>query len=568
MNRVARAVEEQVDRARRLRRRRRAAGGLGRPRASPAPRRAGRRTSPRRAPRDRSRAPARRRAARGAWRHRAAAAARRCPRLEANAICARSRSSRARCELVERAQLGGRQQLERRVGRAGLELRLRGGQRARAAPVRGSGVSSAARSRNAAAAASAAARLRPVGRALELGGHLLVGPDARLRAVPRAAIGIDLRIGRLGQRPMHAPPVLGRCRPVDRRAHERMAEPHPGAELEQPRRLGRQPPRPAAMPEQRRPRATAASGRRPARPPRRAAAAGVSAGSGSTRRRKLSSIRLGSGSVAGSPKPPASSRRRQPARQLQQRQRVAARLGDDPVAHALVQRPAAPPTPSSVARVAVRQAFEPQLRQPGQRVELAGLAHGEHQRDRLRQQAPRHEGEHLHRRLGPATARRRSGRAAAAVLGRVGQQAQDREPDEEAIGRERRRQPERRPERVALRSAAAARDRSSSGAHSWCSPANGSSISDSTPAARATRQPSTRARARTPAAPSCRSPPRRARRARRCARLGLSRAADQGPRTRYGGLAARINPARVSRRPRPTKHRPLIWRDRWTREHD
>ena len=41
---------------------------------------------------------------------------------------------------------------------------------------------------------------------------------------------------------------------------------------------------------------------------------------------------------------------RQPARQLEQRQRVAARLGDDPVADALVEHDAAPPSPAARAR--------------------------------------------------------------------------------------------------------------------------------------------------------------------------------------------------------------------------
>ena len=70
----------------------------------------------------------------------------------------------------------------------------------------------------------------------------------RVRAVPGAAIGIDLRIGRLRQRPVRAPALLRGCRPVDRRAHERMTKPHPRAELEQTR-LGRRRRRLGADPE-------------------------------------------------------------------------------------------------------------------------------------------------------------------------------------------------------------------------------------------------------------------------------------------------------------------------------
>ena len=75
------------------------------------------------------------------------------------------------------------------------------------------------------------------------------------------------------------------------------------------------------------------------------------------------------------------------------------------------------------------------------------------------------------------------------LLGGVGQQAQDRQPDEEAIRRRSGAQAERRAQRVALRARQLPR-RPSIGAHSACRPAKASSISDSTPAARAIRHPS------------------------------------------------------------------------------
>ena len=70
------------------------------------------------------------------------------------------------------------------------------------------------------------------------------------------------------------------------------------------------------------------------------------------------------------------------------------RLGDDPLANALVQWPAYHGR-EQLARLRVRQSFELQLRQPGQRVELARLTHGEYEDDRLRLEAPGYEGEHL-----------------------------------------------------------------------------------------------------------------------------------------------------------------------------
>ena len=57
----------------------------------------------------------------------------------------------------------------------------------------------------------AAARLRPAGGALELGGDLLVRAGGRLRAVPRAAVRILPGIRRLGQRAVHRAPLAGRA---------------------------------------------------------------------------------------------------------------------------------------------------------------------------------------------------------------------------------------------------------------------------------------------------------------------------------------------------------------------
>ena len=71
----------------------------------------------------------------------------------------------------------------------------------------------------------------------------------------------------------------------------------------------------------------------------------------------------------------------------------------------------------------------------------------------------------------------------------LGQQAEHRQPDQEAIGRRARRSG-RTPSPSASRCGPGRRSRRSSiGAHSWCRPAKASSISDSTPAARAMRHP-------------------------------------------------------------------------------
>jgi hypothetical protein len=84
------------------------------------------------------------------------------------------------------------------------------------------------------AAAKASASLRSVGGALELSGDVLVGARHRLRAVPGAAIRIELGIRHLGRRPLHGLTLLGRRRTPDVGAHQRVAEMDRRAELEEP----------------------------------------------------------------------------------------------------------------------------------------------------------------------------------------------------------------------------------------------------------------------------------------------------------------------------------------------
>ena len=57
--------------------------------------------------------------------------------------------------------------------------------------------------------------------------------------MPRPTVGIDLGIGRLGQRAVRLPAIGQRRRPVGRGAHQRMTEPHPRTQLDQPGGLGR-----------------------------------------------------------------------------------------------------------------------------------------------------------------------------------------------------------------------------------------------------------------------------------------------------------------------------------------
>ena len=57
--------------------------------------------------------------------------------------------------------------------------------------------------------------------------------------MPGAPIGIQLAVSHLGERVMNGPAVSDTARPVGRGANQRMAEPDPRTELDQPFFLGR-----------------------------------------------------------------------------------------------------------------------------------------------------------------------------------------------------------------------------------------------------------------------------------------------------------------------------------------
>ena len=85
----------------------------------------------------------------------------------------------------------------------------------------------------------APARLGATGRPLQLRGNRFVQRRSCVCEMPRPAVGVGLEIGRLGESPMCPLAILRRCRPVNGRAHERMTESHPAAELDEPRRRRR-----------------------------------------------------------------------------------------------------------------------------------------------------------------------------------------------------------------------------------------------------------------------------------------------------------------------------------------
>ena len=140
--------------------------------------------------------------------------------------------------------------------------------------------------------------------------------------------------------------------------------------------------------------------------------------------------------------------RRQAAGQLHQRERIAARLGDDPVPDPLVEY-SRQRRGKQRARIAVCDPFDDQLRQTGELTGVVGLADGEHHRDPLGEQAPCHERQRLRGRaieplrvVDEAHQRTR--------LGRIGQQTQCRQGDQEVVRGPAFLQAERHPQSISL----------------------------------------------------------------------------------------------------------------------
>ena len=239
------------------------------------------------------------------------------------------------------------------------------------------------------------AALCPACALLKFGSNFLIWARRGLGPVPGPPVRIGGRVGGLGQRAVQLLPRLDRCRPVGRRAHQRMPEPHPGAELGQSR-LHRRPCRPGPIASRPAARHTSTGS------PVGSAAASctsrrVCAGSASSCRPKLSSIRPSSGIRAADPEPARQLRRRQPPRQLQQRQRVPVRVGDDAVPDLRVQRPGQPGQHrlQQRRRIVLGQALHHELGQPGH--VLARDPRREHQAHRVGRQPPGREPQRLRR---------------------------------------------------------------------------------------------------------------------------------------------------------------------------
>ena len=133
----------------------------------------------------------------------------------------------------------------------------------------------------------------------------------------------------------------------------------------------------------------------------------------------------------GEPKAAGQLRRVAAARQLEQRQRVAGRLGDDAVPDAVVQR-AGDHRLEQRSRVVVVEAFDHELRQTAQDVVLAGLPGPEDQRDGFGEQPACDKCEYLCR--GPVEPLRIVHHADhRPIVGGFAQETQHGQADQEAI---------------------------------------------------------------------------------------------------------------------------------------
>ena len=259
--------------------------------------------------------------------------------------------------------------------------------------------------------------------------------------MPRAAVRIDVRIGRLRQCEMGGPAFLHHRRPVDGGACQRVAERHALSDCQQPVRLhvtgdrrldadcfGR-------APEQQR--ITERLRRRQQRQTPRVI----------RERLELSDEALldPSGETLRPQQTEAARQlgRRQASRQLQQRQRIPPRFVDDPIPDSLIELESHRRAEQR-AGVPIAHAVHFQL---GDVLKLlARLARGEHDSDRLRQQAAGDEGEDQRRRADRATARHR--RHTAADAHRPPPRTGSTPPTRRGTGPRRRRRSARTPSRA------------------------------------------------------------------------------------------------------------------------
>ena len=416
-----------------------------------------------------------------------------------------------------------RQQLQGGLGRTGLVLGVRGVQRpSRTAGGLGGQLGRPLQERR--RGGQPAAGTRPSGRTLQLGGGLLVGAQHRLRAVPGAPVGVAVRRWhRPARRARGGGPAAWRPgRPPSAPADGGTA---PGRRSSAARR----PPR--ARPLGAIPRSAAARHSSAASPVGSAAATSssswVSAGRSPERRWNMSSIRRGTLIASGSSNPPArragdalrgssSSARGLPRASATIRSRTPSSSG--------VRTAAASSARASLSPSPSRRSSGNPVNEPAPPV-VARVAQRDQQRHPLGRHPPRHERQHLRGRLVQPLrvvdeAQQRP------VLGDLGQQVEDGQPDQEPVRR--RHRPAARTPRPRAAAAARAARRAGPAAARTAGAGLRTRTGSRTPPRPSSppgtlRRPPRRGRA--PAAPSCRCRPHLAPPAPRSARREPRRAA-------------------------------------------
>jgi hypothetical protein len=332
-----------------------------------------------------------------------------------------------RLELVEFPHLGRRQQPACDVEHAGLQARLGGRQGSIGTPrgVLGQGHGPL---QERGTGREAAPRLRPIRGVLQLHGNLFIRSGGSRSQMPRATVGIDVRIGDVRQGEMDRPPFLRLSRSVHRRPHERMAKCDALADCEQ--LFGRRIHRRSRDPE------SFGCAKHEDRIADRFRGANQQQTAGVLRQ----FLQLPDEALLDPPRDtlrlchPEAARKLsscQPPWQLEQRQRIALGLRNDPVAHPLIQAESHRRA-QQVSSVAIRQA--PNLEFGHLTKLLTRVTRCKHQHDRLRQQAP---GDECKRQRGLVIEPLRIVHDAEqrALVRSLREQAQHRQPDQKAVRR-------------------------------------------------------------------------------------------------------------------------------------
>ena len=375
--------------------------------------------------------------------------ARRCRGCSANAIWRAQQLDPGALQLVERARLRRwpAAPARRRARRPGAWPALRPTRAAHAARL-GRQHRRALEERG--GRGKPAARLRPPGRALQLRGDLLVGPDRRVGADATPG-GQDRARGSVAS----ASARCTSCRSLRRRPPGRPPS-APADDGNAPAHRARSAPPPRPAPPRRprsraaRPRATASVGSPTGSAAATSSSRWVSAGSGSKLPEEALLDPARQRRRVRQPESARQLRWRQPARQLQQRQRVAARLGDDPVAHALVQPARRSPSPAARAHRRRQTPDHAAPAAPPTRARRSARA----RRTPTRPAPPAGGAPRTRasaRRLDQATARHRRGRPAAASSATSASRLSTASPTRKRSGGAPGAQAERRRQRIALR---------------------------------------------------------------------------------------------------------------------